>query len=449
MRRLLAVVLFVLMAVSAASAQAEKPTLYQRPAISKTHIAFVYAGDLWIVSRDGGEAERLTTGVGTETDPFFSADGSMIAFTGEYDGNVDAYVVPASGGVPKRLTYHPGADRVAGWTPDGKQILFRSPRNSYSDFTRLFTITPDGGFPSELPLVMAYAGSYSADGARLAYMPMPPAHTIWKRYRGGRTSPVWIAKLSDSSVEKLPRENSNDFNPMWVGHKVYFLSDRGGTVTLYAYDTGTKKVTQAIENKGLDIKSASAGPGAIVYEQFGSLHLYDLSAGKERALKIALAGDLPGVRPRFEKAASRIRNAAISPAGARAVFEARGEILTVPAEKGDVRNLTRSSGVAERDPSWSPDGKWIAYFSDESGEYALHLREQSGQGEARKISLGNPPSFFYAPVWSPDSKKIAFHDKRLNLWYVELEKGTPVKVDTDMYDHPERSLDPAWAPDSM
>lgn len=241
MRRSFAVVLFVLMAVSVASAQAEKPTLYQRPAISKTHIAFVYAGDLWLVSRDGGEAERLTTGVGTETDPFFSADGAMIAFTGEYDGNVDAYVVPASGGVPKRLTYHPGADSVAGWTPDGKQILFRSPRNSYSGFTRLFTITPDGGFPSELPLVMAYAGSFSGDGARLAYVPMPPAFQIWKRYRGGRTSPVWIAKLSDSSVEKLPRENSNDFNPMWVGQKVYFLSDRGGTVTLYAYDTGTKR----------------------------------------------------------------------------------------------------------------------------------------------------------------------------------------------------------------
>ncbi|MBI3662366.1 MAG: PD40 domain-containing protein [Acidobacteria bacterium] len=447
MRKLLAVLLLVLVAASVATAQAEKPTLYQKPAISKTHIAFVHAGDLWIVNRDGGVAERLTTGVGVETDPYFSPDGSLIAFTGEYDGNTDVYVVPATGGIPKRLTYHPGADSVVGWMPDGKQILFRSQRNSYSSFTRLFTISTDGGFPAELPLVMAYSGSYSADGARLAYMPMPPAFAIWKRYRGGRTSPVWIAKLSDSSIEKLPRENSNDFSPMWVGNKVYFLSDRSGTVTLYAYDTGTKKVTQVIENKGLDIKSASAGPGAIVYEQFGSLHLYDLNAGKERALKIALAGDLPGVRPRFEKVASRIINAAISPSGARAVFQARGEILTVPAEKGDVRNLTRSSGVADRDPSWSPDGKWIAYFSDESGEYALHLREQSGQGEVKKISLGNPPSFFYSPVWAPDSKKIAFHDKRLNLWYLELEKGTPVKVDTDLYDHPERSLDPTWAPD--
>jgi tricorn protease len=452
MRRALIAVLIMMVAIlvvpATLFAQAEKATLFQKPAVSKTQIAFVYAGDLWITSRDGGVAERLTTGVGTETDPCFSPDGSMIAFTGEYDGNVDVYVVPATGGIPKRLTYHPGTDSAIGWTPDGKQILFRSGRNSYSGAGRLFTITPDGGFPTQLPLVMAFAGSYSADAARLAYMPMPPAHAIWKRYRGGRTSPVWIANLSDSSIEKLPRENSNDTNPMWIGNKVYFLSDRGGSITLYAYDTGTKKVTQAIENKGLDIKSASAGPGAIVYEQFGSLHLFDVGSGKERALKISLAGDLPGVRPRFEKAAARIRLAAISPTGARAVFEARGEILSVPAEKGDVRNLTNSSGVADRDPSWSPDGKWIACFSDESGEYALHLLPQSGQGDVRKINLGNPPSYFYSPTWSPDSKKIAYHDKRLNLWYLDVEKGTPVKVDTDMYDHPERSLDPAWSPDS-
>jgi tricorn protease len=448
MRKLFGLILFVLLAVSVCSAQAEKPTLFQKPALSKSQIAFVYAGDLWLVGREGGTAERLTTGIGIETDPFFSPDGSMIAFTGEYDGNTDVFVVPATGGVPKRLTYHPGVDVVAGWTPDGKNILFRSVRNSYSGFSRLFTVAVDGVFPTELPLPMAYAGSYSADGARLAYVPLPPAFQIWKRYRGGRASWIWVAKLSDSSVERIPRENSNDFNPLWVGNKIYFLSDRSGTVTLYAYDTSSKKVSQVIDNKGLDIKSASAGPGGIVYEQFGSLYFYDLASGSPRALKISLAGDLPGVRPRFEKAASRILNAAISPAGARAVFEARGDILTVPAEKGDVRNLTKSSGVADRDPAWSPDGKWIACFSDDSGEYALHLLPQSGEGEVKTIDLGKPPSFFYSPVWSPDSKKIAFHDKRLNLWYVEVEKGTPVKVDTDLYDHPQRSLDPAWAPDS-
>jgi tricorn protease len=444
----LVVVLMVLFAASICSAQAEKPTLFQKPTLSKTHVVFVYAGDLWIADRAGGDARRLTTGIGIETDPYFSPDGAMLAFTGEYDGNVDVYVVPAAGGVPKRLTYHPGADVVAGWTPDGKQVLFRSSRNSYSGFTRLFTLPLDGGFPTEVPLAMASEGAYSPDGTRMAYVPMPRAFAVWKRYRGGRTSPIWIAKLSDSSIEKLPRENSNDFNPMWVGNRVYFLSDRNGPVTLFAYDTGTKKVTRVFNNAGLDIKSASAGPGAIVYEQFGTLHLYDLNSGSATKLNINLAGDLPGVRPRYERVGARITNAAISPAGVRAVFEARGEILSVPAEKGDARNLTTSPGVAERDPAWSPDGKWIAYFSDESGEYALHLREQSGQGEVKKINLGSPPSFFYSPTWSPDSKKIAFHDKRLNLWYLEVDKGAPVKVDTDYYDHPQRSLDPVWSPDS-
>lgn len=437
--------------------QAEKPLLLQQPTVSRTHIVFAFAGDLWIVGRDGGEARRLTTGAGLETRPCFSPDGQVIAFTGEYDGNVDVYVVPAAGGVPRRLTYHPGPDVVVGWTPDGKQVLFRSSRHSHSArFSRLFTIPLGGGFPTELPLPMAEEGVYSPDGSRLAYLPIAREpfpggiqfFQAWKRYRGGMTTPIWIAKLADSTIEKIPRENSNDFNPMWVGNRVYFLSDRNGPVTLFAYDTATKRVTQVIRNDGLDIKSASAGPGAIVYEQFGSLHLFDLNTGQSKRLNIQVTGDLPGVRPRFEKIANRIGSAGLSPTGARAVFEARGEIVTVPAEKGDARNLTNTPGVAERDPGWSPDGKWIAYFSDESGEYQLHLRDQSGMGEVRKINLGDPPSFFYSPTWSPDSKKIAYTDKRLNLWYVDLEKGTPVKVDTNTYENPWRMFDPAWSPDS-
>jgi tricorn protease len=409
---------------------------------------FVYAGDLWIVNREGGEAKRLTTGAGTETDPIFSPDGSMIAFTGEYDGNVDGYVVPASGGVPRRLTYHPGPDSVVGWTPDGKQILFRSSRNSYSRFQRLFTIALDGSFPTEVPLPMAHEGSYSADGAKMAYMPLAPAFQIWKRYRGGRTTPIWIANLSDSSVEKIPRNNSNDFSPMWIENKVYFLSDRSGPVTLFAYDTATKRVTQVFRNDGLDIKSASAADGVIAYEQFGTLNLFDLKSGKSQPIKVHLAGDMPAVRPRFERVASRIRAAELSPTGVRAAFEARGDILTASAEKGDIRNLTKTPGIFERDPAWSPDGKWIAYFSDESGEYELHLRDQTGMGEVRKINLGNPPSFFYSPLWSPESKKIAYTDKRLNVWYVDLDKGTPVKMDTNTYEAPFRLLNPVWSPDS-
>jgi tricorn protease len=426
----------------------EMATLFQKPALSRTHIVFVYGGDLWIVPRQGGDAERLTTGVGVETDPYLSPDGSMIAFTGEYDGNVDVYVVPAIGGVPKRLTYHPGGDAVAGWTPDGKSVLFRSTRNSASGYTRLFTISVEGGFPAELPLYMANEGSYSADGAQIAYVPFPRANQIWKRYRGGRATPIWIARLSDSSIEKLPRENSTDFNPMWVGNKIYFLSDRNGYTALFAYDLAARKVSDAIKGSGLDVKWASAGPGAIVYEQFGTIHLYDLNSGKTLPVKINLAGDLPGVRPRYEKVATRVIDASISPTGKRAAFEARGEIFTVPAEKGDVRNLTNSSGAADRYPAWSPDGMWIASMSDQSGEYQLQLHPQSGLGEVKKFALGEPPSFYYSPVWSPDGKKIAYHDKRLNLWYIDIASGKSSKVDTDYYDHPERSLNPNWSPDS-
>jgi tricorn protease len=448
MKRLLFTVLFSSFLAICATAQTEAPPMLQKPTVSETQVAFVYAGDLWTVGREGGNAKRLTTGVGVETDPVFSPDGSMIAFTGEYDGNVDAYVVPASGGVPKRLTYHPGADEVVGWTADGKQVLFRSARNSYSVFNRLFTIPMDGGFPAEVPLPMAYEGSYSPDGSRMAYQPLTQWQQDWKRYRGGQTTPVWIASLSDSSIEKLPRENSKDSDPMWIGNKIYFLSDRNGPTSLFAYDTATKKVTQLIQNSGLDIKSASAGPGVIAYEQFGTIHLFDLKSGKEQKLNVRVDGDIPSVRPRFEKVAARISNAALSPTGARAVFEARGEIVSVPAEKGDARNLTNTTGAAERDPAWSPNGKWIAYFSDESGEYALHLRDQSGMGEVKKISLGNPSSFFYSPAWSPDSKKVAFRDKRQSLWYVDLDKGTPVKIDTSPYGVFDPISNPVWSPDS-
>jgi tricorn protease len=451
MRKSLLAFLFLLASASVTFGQAEKPLLLREPTVSRTEVVFSYAGDIWIASRDGGEARRLTAGVGVETDPLFSPDGTQIAFTGEYDGNRDVYVVPATGGVPRRLTYHPGRDEVVGWTPDGKQVLFRSDRMSFTyGLVRLFTTSLAGGFPAEVPLARASEGSYSPDGSHLAYVPIEQGQKAWKRYRGGQARPIWIANLVDSSIEAtIPRDNSNDFNPLWVGDTIYFLSDRNGPVSLFAYDTKSAQVKPVVQNHGLDIKSASAGPGAIVYEQFGSLHLLDLNSGRDHELEIRLAGDFAEVRPHFQKIEPRrLRSSVISPSGARAAFAARGEILTAPAEKGDIRNLTNTTSVAERDPAWSPDGKWIAYLSDESGEYALHVRDQSGMGEVRKLDLGNPPTFYYSPRWSPDSRKIAYTDKRLNVWYVDLEKKTPLRVDADTYAGPFQQLNPSWSPDS-
>ena len=424
------------------------PLLLQHPTISATQIAFVYGGDLWTVSRDGGVAQRLTGGIGTKSRPAFSPDGNEIAFTGDFDENADVYIIPASGGTPRRLTYHPAPDQVVGWTRDGKNVLFHSNRDSYSRFSQLFTIPREGGFPTALPLPIAVEGSYSPDARELAYVPLDHAFEIWKRYRGGRTSPIWIAPLSDSSVTKIPRDNSNDFNPMWVDQRIFFLSDRSGPVSLFSYDTRTKQVTEALRSDGFDFKYASAGPGAIVIEQFGAIWLYDLQSGHAHKVAIRVPDDLPETRPHYLNVASNIRNADISPTGQRAIFEARGEILTVPSEKGDIRNLTNTPGADERSPAWSPNGASIAYFSDESGEYALHIKSQNGFGDTEKIDLGNPGSFYYFPTWSPDSKKIAYTDKRLNLWYVDLEKKTPVKVFHDRFTGPQQIFQAAWSPDS-
>src|SRR5579864_174012 len=432
-------------------AQSDPPLLLRFPSVSKTQIVFTYGNDLWIVPREGGEARHLTSGVGQEILPSFSPDGSTIAFTGEYDGNRDVYMVPATGGVPRRLTYHPAEEYVGGWTPDGKNILFNSWGNSFMHFEdQLYTVPVSGGFPTQLPIPIGEAASFSPDGTHLAYVPHPKWQEAWKRYHGGQTTPIWIADLKDSSIVKVPRENSNDHHPMWVGDTIYFLSDRNGPVSLFAYDTKTKQVTEVLHSDGLDFKTASAAPDAIVIEQFGAIKLYDLQTHQAHNVDIQVRGDVQAVRPHFAKVEpKKIQNFGISPTGARAVFEAWGEIFTVPTDKGDIRNLTKSPAVADRDPSWSPDGKSIAYFSDESGEYKLCIRDQNGLATARHINLGNPPSFFYTPTWSPDSKKIAYTDKRLQLWYLDLDKAAPKLVDTDYYwTFGNNPMSPSFSPDN-
>jgi tricorn protease len=450
-KRVLAAVLPAVLGLGTAAAATPTPLLLRSPSVSATRIAFAYGGEIWTVPRAGGEAVRLVAGSGRLAGPIFSPDGGMIAYTGEYDGNVDVYVVPSTGGEPRRLTYHPGADVAIAWTPDGTRVAFRSPRASVADPEQMYTVPVTGGFPTEVPLPRVEEASYSPDGSHLAYEPNFQWEPAWKSYRGGQTTRVWIADLADSSVVKVPQAgNSNDKNPMWVGDTVYFLSDRNGPVSLFAYDLATRAVREVVKNAGLDIGSASAGPGAIVYEQFGSLHLLDLASGEDRVVPVRIAADMPQLRPHFLvlDPVKDVLSAGISPTGQRAVFEAHGEVLTVPAEKGDIRDITNTVGVAERDPAWSPDGARIAYFSDESGEYALHVRRQDGLGEVQKIPLGQPPSFFYEPTWSPDGTRIAYSDKRLNLWVVELAHPTPVKVDADRFDSPAHEFDVRWSPDS-
>jgi tricorn protease len=428
------------------------PLLLRYPTVSRTEIAFNYAGDLWVVSRAGGEARQLTSGIGTETVPHFSPDGGTIAFTGEYDGNRDVYIVPVTGGVPRRLTYHPAEEIVLGWTPDGTRVLFSSTATSGQAFERqLYTVPVGGGLPTQLPLPMGVDASFAPDGEHLAYVPFPQAQQAWKRYRGGQTTPIWLADLEDSSIVKVPRENSNDHHPMWVGDRIYFLSDRNGPVSLFAYEVKSRAVSEALHAEGFDFKTASAGPDAIVIEQFGAIKLYVLATHQAHDVTIRVSADVASVRPHFAKVdPKRIRNFGFSPSGVRAVFEAWGEIFTVPTDKGDIRNLTRTPAVADRDPAWSPDGKSIAYFSDASGEYALYIRDQSGLGDVRRIALGDPPSFFYEPIWSPDSRHIAYTDKRLALWYVDVQTGARRRIDEQYYDgFGVEEFSEAWSPDSQ
>ncbi len=438
--------LLALLACAAIGIADDSPLLVQKPTLSKTHIVFAYAGDLWSVPRQGGDAVRLTSGSGNKTDPAFSPDGTRLAFTGEYDGNVDVFVVPAGGGVPKRLTWHPAPDRVLGWTPDGKRVIFSSPRTAYSRFAEMFTVPADGGVDERLPFPSGYEASMSPDGQSIAYGPIARAFTMWKKYRGGQTTRIWLARLSDSSVTRIPRTNTNDFNPMWAGDRVFFLSDRNGPTTLFFYDTKTSQVREAIHNEGLDIKSASLGPDAIVYEHFGGISLYDLKSGATKPVRIRVEGDFAEVRERLVNVGKRLVTPAVSPNGARAVFAGRGDIITVPAEKGDARNLTNTPGVMEREPQWSPDGKSIAYLSDESGEYALHVRPQNGAGEVTKIAL--KPGFYLAPRYSPDSKKIALVDSFQRLWYVDLESKKQVEIAQDTYQMRSGNIAGAWSGDS-
>jgi tricorn protease len=446
----------VLLLLLSCSTHAQGTRLLRHPTISRDSVAFEYAGDLWIVSRTGGVARRLTSTPSLEIDPYFSPDGSQIAFTATVAGNTDVYVMPTAGGDPRRLTYHPGLDRVRGWKPDGKSVVFASNRTGapQQSYMQLWSVSVDGGLPEMLPMPRAFSGSYSSDGSRLAYEEfstafVPEWHeaSMWRHYRGGRTHPISLMTLSDYSVQKLPWTNSNDTTPMWVGNTVYFLSDRSHTVNLFAYRGDTKQLTQITHHEDFDVMTASASNDAVVYEQAGYIYLVDAKSSKSQKLSIEVTGDLPWARPQFKKVAGMIRNATLSPSGVRVAFEARGEIFTVPSEKGDSRNLTQSSGAHDRSPAWSPDGTQVAWLSDASGEYQLMIGEPTGVTPARAIALPST-AFFDRTTWSPDGTRILVEDNHENLWTIEVASGTATKIDTDNYPDPIRQFNGSWSPDS-
>ena len=431
--------IFMLVSVSFAG---EGARFLHQPDTSGELVAFIYAGDLWTVAVEGGTARRLTAHPGQESSPRFSPDGKWIAFSAEYDGNTDVFLIPSEGGQPKRLTYHPSPDIVQGWTPDGRKVFFKSGRTSHNrKFNTLFTVATDGGFPEELPIPMAEFADWSPDGRFIAYNPIYQFwQPNWRRYRGGTAPPVWIVNLQDCSYKEIPRHDSNDMYPVWIGETVYFLSDRNRVMNLFAYNTRSGNLKQVSNHGESDIKYLGGGGGRVVYGVEGYLYAYDPGTGQSRQIVVFTPSDLTALRPDFKNVAAEIASFDLSPTGQRAAFEAHGEILTVPAEKGDCRNITQTPGVMDRYPAWSPDGKTVAYFSDAEGEYALYLRDQMGNGAPHKISLPDP-SFYFQPVWAPDSQKIAFSDKRLNIWCLDKNDEKPVKVDTFC-------TSPAWSPDS-
>ena len=415
---------------SPAFAALEECRLLRQPDIQGDKIVFVYGGDLWTVPRGGGVAQRLTTHEGIERFPKFSPDGKTIAFTAEYDGNLDAFTVPVEGGEPKRLTWHPNQDQVTEWYPDGKGILIRSARAAYVyDDDRFFRVPAEGGFEEMLALPFGGYAGFSPDGAQIAFVSPSYDRRTWKRYKGGNAPEIWVYDFSRNLSEKITDWPGSDEWPMWHGRTIYYASDRGGrTVNIWAYDLDGRKHRQVTNFADYDVKWPSIGGDSIVFEKGGYLHVMDLPGEKPSKIQVLVPDDKPATRPEYRNVARWTTGWDLSPSAKRAVIEARGDLFTVPAEKGDTRNLTRTPGARERDPAWSPDGKWIAYLSDASGEYEIHVVGGDGATPDRQVTKGGN-TFRFAPVWAPDSARIAFSDKMMNLWWVDVATGKITKVD--------------------
>lgn len=445
-----AALVLAILAAGPATAQIDARML-RHPDVSATHVTFVYAGDVWVVPKEGGTAMRLSSPDGEESFPRFSPDGRSIAYSASYHGNVDVYVVPTMGGLPRRLTHHPIQDQVLDWTPDGREVLFASGRKSGRQrFDQLYTVSADGGLPERLPLAYAEFAGFSPDGSQLAFTTKSRLHRTWKRYRGGMAPDLMIWDRTANEARTVAAHPANDELPMWHGDTLYFLSDRGSErrSNLWALDPDTEEVRQLTRFADDDVHYPAIGPEEIVFEVGGRLHLFDLGSGEARPIDVRVVTDRATLQPRMRNAGRLTEWVAPSPSAKRVLVGARGEVFSVPAEHGPVLNLTATSGVAERYPVWSPDGEYLAWLSDASGEYDLVIRPAAGPADAAKVvPLG--AGFRYAPTWSPDSRRLAFVDHAQVLWVYDRETEKLSRVDQlEWSTHGGlEAFRPAWSPD--
>ncbi len=426
--------------------------MFQYPDVSQTHISFTYGGDVWIVSKEGGTANKLTSAKGTELLARFSPDGKQISFSGNYDGNVDVYVMPSLGGLPKRITHHGMTDRLIDWYPDGKNLLFASSRESGKQrFNQFYKVSKSGGLPEKLPLPYGEFGVISPDGNMIAYTPRSAAFRTWKRYRGGLAADIFLFNLETKVSENITNNIAGDEIPMWSGNKIYFLSDRGENKrnNIWCYDLSNKQTKQVTNFNEFDIRFPSMGVNEIVFEAGGLLYLLDLTTEKSREVNINVVTDESTLLAKNVSVERMIQNFSLSYNGKRTLFETRGEIFSVPTENGPVINLTQSSGVAERYPAYSPNGKYAAYFSDRSGEYELTIRDlEKPNGEKSLTNLG--AGFRYRLYWSPNSKALAFVDQTMTISIYDLDKDKIIMVDKGkwMYEGGLQGFSANWSSDS-
>ncbi len=445
----------VLTAAAPAGVSASAPgasQLMRNPDISAEHLVFTYEDDLWLAPASGGRAHRLTNGPGFETAGRFSPDGQWVAFTGDYDGGADVYVMPTAGGAPRRLTFHAGADQTLDWHPDGRRILFRSAREHPLGQPQLFLVDREGGLPEKVAVDRGALASFSPDGKRLAYNRIAREGATWKRYQGGMAQDVWVADFASGAIVKVTDFEGTDNFPMWWQDSIVFLSDReDGTLNLYAMDPAGSGVTRLTQYRDYDVKSPGCGAGMVVYQHAGGLRVLDLATGADREVAIDVATDRAPMRSELVDAAPATGSFGLSPAGERLLLEARGEILSLPAEKGEWFDLSRSSASREKNAAWSPDGRWVCFVSDRSGEEQLYLADQRGRDPWRSLTPDNR-GFLLQPVWSPDSQRILWGDKFMRLNMVDVGTGKITVIDQGEYDDAwERwgILDYVWSPDGQ